>query len=120
MVQALNAPFPLVVVAGGWPSELIAVLSLCLTLLGAYFPSKFHRYFKPKGGLTTWFVPSDVKCTVVPEEVGILVLGSLAFICEILAKIGPTRRLIVLVLPCLHDAMPRGLWKDPAAKALLS
>jgi hypothetical protein len=121
VVRALNAPFPLVVVAGGWPSELIAVLSLGLTLLGAYFPSKFHRYFKPKGGLTTWFVPSDVKSTVVPEEVGILVLGSPAFICRILVEIGPTRRLIIPVLPCLWDATSRGLRNDRvAAKALLS
>jgi hypothetical protein len=121
VVRALNAPFSLVVVAGGWPSELIAVLSLGLILLGAYFPSKFHWYFKPKGGLTTWFVPSDVKSTVVPEEVGILVLGSPAFICRIFAEIGPTRRLIILVLPHFCDATPRGLWKDQAAaKALLS
>ncbi len=48
-------------------------------------------------------------------------MGSPAFICGILAEIGPTRRLIVLVLPRLRDATLRGLWKDrAAAKALLS
>ncbi len=121
MARALNAPFALIVISGGWPSDLIAVLLLGLTRLGAYFPSKFHQYFKPKGGLTTWFAPSDVKRAVFPEEVGILVSSSPSFVSGILVDIGPIRRLIVSVLPCLCDATSRGLQKDQAAaKALLA
>jgi hypothetical protein len=83
-------PFQFVVVSGGWPSELLAILSLGLPLTGAYFPSRLHRYFKPKGGVTLWFVPSDAKTTVFPEEIGLLVSGSERFIDGTIADMGPT------------------------------
>ncbi len=74
VVRVLATCFPFVVVAGGWPSALMAIISLGLPLIGANFPPRFHRYFKPKCDVTSWFVPSDVKTTVFPEGVGLLVV----------------------------------------------
>jgi hypothetical protein len=53
LVRGLSMPFPLVVVSGGWPSELMAIISLGLALVGAYFLSRFHQYFKPKGSVNS-------------------------------------------------------------------
>ena len=44
VAQGLSPPFSLVVVAGGWPSKLIAVLLMGLPLMGVYFPAKLHWY----------------------------------------------------------------------------
>ncbi len=76
VIRGLAALFPFVVVAGGWPSALMAIISLGLPLVGAYFPPQFHRYFKPKGGVTSWLTPSVLKTTRLPEGVGLLVSGS--------------------------------------------
>jgi hypothetical protein len=96
--------FPLVVVLGGWPSELMAIISLGLALVGAYVLSRFHQYFKPKGGVTSWFVPSDVKTIGLPEGVGLLVSGSKQFIKGIIVDVGPTHRIIISVVTKLRGA----------------
>jgi hypothetical protein len=117
----LSPPFPFVVIAGGWPSELIAVLLLDLPLLGAYFPTKFHRYFKPRGVVTSWFAPSDVTHSTFPEGTGLLVLGSQTFTNGILLGLDSTRWVIALVLFWLRDSAVHGLRKDRASgKALLN
>jgi hypothetical protein len=85
IVWGLAMPFPFIVVLGGLPSELMAIILLGLPLVGAYFPSRLHRYFKPKGSVASWFVPSDVKTTVILEGVGLLVSGSERFIDGIIA-----------------------------------
>jgi hypothetical protein len=106
---------------GGWPSELMAIILLGLPLVGAYFPSRLHWYFKPKGGVTSWFVPSDVKTTVFPEGVGLLVSGSEGFIDGIMADMGPTRWIIASVVIKLRGVTLQGLCKDRAlAKDLLN
>ncbi len=121
VVPGLSAPFQFVVVSGGWTSELLAILSLDLPLIGAYFPSRLHRYFKPKGGLTSWFVPSDVKTTVFPEGIGLLVSGSKRFIDGIIPDMGLTRQLIASVVIKLCGMSLQGLHKDRAlVKELLN
>ena len=43
------------VVAGDWPGALVSLLCLNLKVEGAFFPAKFHRYFKPsKDEITQW------------------------------------------------------------------
>jgi len=107
-------------VGGGWPSALMAIISLRLPLIGAYFPPRFHRYFKPKCSVTSWFVPSDIKTTEFPEGVGLLVSGSKRFIDGIMRAVGPTHWIIALVEIKLHGATLRGLRKSRAlAKELL-
>jgi hypothetical protein len=98
----------------------MAIISLGLPLIGAYFPPRFHCYFKPKCGVTSWFVPSDIKTTVFPEGVGLLVSGSERFIDGIMKAVGPTRRIIALVEIKLCGATLRELRKGRAsAKELL-
>jgi hypothetical protein len=99
----------------------MAIISLGLPLVGAYFPSRLHRFFKPKGSVTSWFVPSDVKTTVFPEGVRLLVSESERFIDGIMVDVGPTRRIVALVVVKLRGAALRGLCKDRAlAKDLLN
>ena len=104
VVRGLAVSFPLIVVAGGWPSALLAILSLGLPLVGAYFPSRFHRYFKPKGGVTSRFTPSALNTTSLPAGVGLLVSGSERFINGIMGTVGPTRRIIASVEISLRGA----------------
>jgi hypothetical protein len=99
----------------------MAIILLGPPLVGAYFPSRLHRYFKSKGSVTSWFVPSDVKTTIFPEGVGLLVSGFEWFINGIMADVGPTCRIIPSVVIKLHGAILRGLCKDRAlAKDLLN
>ena len=115
VVRGLAASFPFIVVAGGWPSALLTILSLGLPLVGAYFPPRFHRYFKPKGGVTSWFTPSALKTTRLPAGVGLLVSGSERFINGIMGTVGPTRRIIASVEISLRGATSRGLRKSRAS-----
>jgi hypothetical protein len=105
----------------GWPSELIAVLLLNLPLLGTYFPTKFHQYFKPRGEVTLWFVPSDVNHSSFPEGTGLLVSGSASFIDRVLSGISPSHWLIASVLFWLHGSTMHSLYKDQVvAKEVLN
>jgi hypothetical protein len=115
VVRGLAASFPFIVLAGGWPSALIAIISLGLPLVGAYFPRQFHCYFKPKGGGTSWFTPSALKTTRLPEGVGLLVSGSKQFIDGIMGTVGPTRQIIASVETSLRGVTLRGLRKSRAS-----
>ena len=107
--------------AEGWPSALMAIVLLGLPLVGAYFPSRFHRYFKPsKSGVTAWFTPSALNTDSLPEGVGLVVSGSERFIDGIMGTVGPTRQIIISVEISLRGATLRGLRKSRAsAKELL-
>jgi hypothetical protein len=118
-----------IVVAGGWPSALLAgsatgnrtPVSLGLPLVGVCFPARFHRYFKPKGGVTSWSTPSALNTTSLPAEVGLLASGSERFIDRMLGTVGPTRRIIASVETGLRGATVRELRKNRAsAKAVLT
>jgi hypothetical protein len=115
VVRGLAVSFLLIVVAGGWPSALLAILSLGLPLVGAYFPSRFHCYFKPKGGVTSWFTPSALNTTSLPAGVGLLVSGSKRFINGIMGAVGPTQRIIALVEISLRGATVQLLRKNRAS-----
>jgi hypothetical protein len=94
---------------------------LGLPLVGAYFPPRVHRYFKPKGGVTSWFTPSALNTTRLPTGVGLLVSGSDRFIDGIMGTVGPTRRIIASVEISLRGATLRVLRKSRApAKELLT
>ena len=115
VVRGLDAPFPFIVVAGGWPSALLAILSLGLPLVGAYFPPPFHRHFKPKGGVTSWFTTYALDTTRLSAGLGLLVSRSERFINGIMGTVGPTWRIIASVEISLHGATLRGLRKIRAS-----
>jgi hypothetical protein len=118
--QWVDAPFSLVILLGGWPSGLIAVHSLGLPLLGAFFPASIHRYFKPKGGASYWNTPSDIISTVFLEEVGFLILGSPNFFEYAFGLVGSVGPVIASVLLLLRGTTPKEHRKHwSAAQALL-
>jgi hypothetical protein len=121
VARGLTIPFPLVVVAGGWPSELIAITSLGLPLLGAFYPARLHKFFKPKAGISSWSIPSEVASISFPEGVGLLVLGSSGFIAGVLSGQPTNCQVIALVLIWFCGSTLQGLHKDRAmAKDMLS
>ncbi len=96
-------------------------MSLGLPLLGAYFPARLHKFFKPKAGILSWSVPSEVASISFPEGVSLLVLGSSGFIACVLSGQPTNHQVIALVLIRLCGSTLQGLCKDRAtAKDMLS
>ncbi len=58
-LRVVASPLPFVIIAGGCPSALIALLVLDLLVRSAYFPARFYRYIKPsKRAVTIWKTPA--------------------------------------------------------------
>jgi hypothetical protein len=58
-LHVVASPLPFVIIAGGWPSALIALLALDLPIRSAYFPARFHRYITPfKCAVMIWKTPT--------------------------------------------------------------
>ena len=106
----MQIPFHFLLVAGSWPSDLIAA-----NLLNhPYFPARYHRFIKPKGDVTSWFTPSDVTSSF-PEGGGLFLSGSATFVDRVLDSLSPTpRRVILSIIIRLRDSTVRGLGKDRA------
>ena len=82
------SPLPFVIIAGGWPSALIALLALDLPVRSAYFPARFHRYVKPsKCAVTIWKTPATFSGDNASGEVIFVVSGTPAFIHAVLSLI---------------------------------
>ena len=93
-------PLPFVIVSGGWPSALIALLALNLPVQSAYFPSKLHKYMKSsKCEVSLWKTPSTFSYDNVSGEVTFVVSGTSEFIRGVLSSIPSegVRRTIALV-----------------------
>jgi hypothetical protein len=106
------SPLPFVIVAGGWPSALIALLALDLPVQSAYFPARLHRYIKPsKCAVTLWKTPSTFSYDHVSGEVIFLVSGTSAFIRGVLSSIPSegVHRTIASV-----EFLHRVIWSSPA------
>jgi hypothetical protein len=101
------APFQLVVLSGGWPSGPITIASLGLLLLGAFFPSSLHQYFKPKGGTNPWNTLSNIKSTIFLEDVGFVLSGSARFIKHAFGLVGTVGPVIALVSLPLKGTPPK-------------
>ena len=80
-VPRIALPFPLIIVAGGWPSALVVVVQLCLPLVAAYFPAKFRSYFNgSKRVRVKWRPPHEFTAATPPDPAIYLVSGSLDFV----------------------------------------
>jgi hypothetical protein len=76
----IRPPHPFVVVLQGWPSCLITLLSFRLSITAAFFPCKWHWYFKPKHNVKPW-LPLDAFTTTILEGKAILiVMGDSSFL----------------------------------------
>jgi len=87
-LRVVASPLPFVIIAGGWPSTLIALLALDLPVQSAYFPARLHKYIKPsKCDIKLWETPSAFSYDNVSGEVIFLVSGMSAFICGVVSLI---------------------------------
>jgi len=87
-LRIVVSPLPFVIVAGGRPSALIALLALNLPVQSACFPARFHKYIKPsKCEVTLWKTPSTFSYDNMSGEVIFLVSGTPAFIRGMLSSI---------------------------------
>jgi hypothetical protein len=81
-------PLPFVIIVGGWPSALIALLALNLPVQSAYFPARLHKYIKPsKCEVMLWKTPSTFSYDNVSGEVIFVVSGTSAFIRGVLSSL---------------------------------
>jgi hypothetical protein len=87
-LRGVVPPLPFVIVSGGWPSALIALLALNLPAQSAYFPSKLHKYIKSsKCEVSLWETPSTFSYDNVSGEVTFVVSGTSEFISGVLSSI---------------------------------
>ena len=85
-LRVVAPPLPFVIVSGGWPSALIALLALNLPVQSAYFPARLHKYIKSsKCEVLLWKIPSTFSYDNVSGEVIFVVSGTSAFICRVLS-----------------------------------
>ena len=87
----------MLVVAEQWPSALISVLALDFPIVAAFFPARFHRYFKPRNDFMTWNATSLFLATLIPTGVCLLLSGSVDFVERVLAGLEDGQRLIISV-----------------------
>ena len=107
IVRAVDPPLPILIISGGWPSALISVLALGLPLKAAYFPSRFHQYFKPsKHQIMAWSSPLDFTSTTNLGKVCFVISGTVSFLRSILSELSGTcvARSIVSVEGSRRDA----------------
>ena len=52
-LSAVRPPRHIVVVAKGWPSCLVTLLSLGLPVAGGFFPQYYHRFCKEQANIKT-------------------------------------------------------------------
>ena len=103
------------VVAEQWPSALISVLALDLPIVAAFFPARFHRYFKPRNDFMTWNATSLFTAALIPTGVCLLLSGSVGFLERTLAVLVHGQQVIISV-----DMPRRGVREDRAkAQTLL-
>ena len=107
-LTVVRPPHPLVVVARGWPSNLISVLALDIPLAAAFFPSSLHRYFKPPTSNpdVKWLPTEAFRTSVFRDLVVFVVTGDLAFIKAILPLLPSTLRVIVGLEMPLRSSSP--------------
>jgi hypothetical protein len=87
-LRGVVPPLPFVIVSGGWPSALIALLALNLPVQSAYFPSKLHKYIKSsKCEVSLWKTPSTFSYDNVSGEVIFVVSGTSEFIRGVLSSL---------------------------------
>lgn len=79
-LRGVKSPFPVMVLAEKWPSALISVLALDLPLDAAYFPARFHQYFKPRDNVISWQAPNLFTAALMPVGTGLLLAGSVEFL----------------------------------------
>ena len=95
VVHPIAPPLPFTVIAGGWPSALIALQVLRAPILSAYFPSRYHSLL-PSTVSLTWKEPAPSRF-VFNENSIVLLSGSMDFLRKALPFIPRGAPLLVSV-----------------------
>ena len=98
------------------------MLALDLPILGAYFPTKFHQYFKVAGGSgPIWSSTRDFRGPEGPPNVIYLIGGSVDFLHRILQGFPDHQRVIITVSWTRRGATRTGIQRSvKAGHALLA
>ena len=97
-LRVVRPPHPFVVVTQGWPSVLVTILGMGLPLRGAFFPPRFHQYFKNplnKSGINLFYTNIQFPPVFHRKACITLVAGSCVFVEKTLAALHDTKRVLV-------------------------
>ena len=68
------------IIAAQWPCWLVALSALNLPIQEAYFPARYHTYFKPKNSNYVCKTPLDVLLVPIDDDAIYLVSGTAQFV----------------------------------------
>ena len=95
VVHPIAPPLPFTVIAGGWPSALIALQVLRAPILSAHFPSRYHSLL-PSTNSLTWKEPAPSTFALNENSI-VLLSGSMDFLRKVLPSIPRKAPLLVSV-----------------------
>ena len=87
-LQRINPSCTFVVIAANWPSWLVSLIALGLPVQGAFFPARYHCYFKSKNPLSLWMPTLDLFQALVDCSAVYLVSGTVSFVRSLLPWFG--------------------------------
>ena len=100
LLRVVRPPHPFLVVTQGWPSVLVTILGMGFSLRGAFFPPRFHQYFKNplnKSGIKLFYTNIQFPPVFNRKSFITLVAGSPVFVEKTLAALHNTKRVLVNV-----------------------
>ena len=96
VLRLITPPTSFVVVAGDWPGFLILLLALNLPIQGAFFPARFHEYFKSfKYQVTSWHSVADFHGPGNNTTPIFLLSGGVTFLQRVLIVLVGSQRVII-------------------------
>ena len=98
MLRVVRPLHPFVAVTQGWPSVLVTISGMGLPLRGAFFPPRFHQYFKNplnKSGINLFYTNIHFPPVFHRKACITLVAGSCVFVEKTLAALHDTKRVLV-------------------------
>lgn len=103
VIASLVFSCPVVIVSQGWPSSLIAALSLGVPVEGAYFPYHLHKFFKPtKSRHIIWQSTASFNMSRHGDVI-FIVSGSVDFLDDLWPKLRGTQSVIAQVITPMRD-----------------
>ena len=90
------APQPLVIIFQGWPSSLIYMLALNITLAGSFSPPVYHCHFNVpiKSIVTAWKSSLPLPHACLKGDYTFIISGSVTFVKRMCTKLPDTGKVI--------------------------
>ena len=97
VLHLITPPTSFVVVAGDWPGSLISLLALNLPIQGAFFPARFHEYFKSsKYQVISWKSVADFHGTGNDTTPIFLLSGVFTFLKQVLGMLAGSQERVII------------------------